>query len=299
MFHFLATTNIVHQQMTEAVGTTTDWLVKYAGPFLQNVLISAVMILVGAYVIRMLVFSLRKAIQRSGRASALLESFFCNAFKKTLWLILLMSVIQKLGVNIAPLLAGAGVLGIVIGFASQESLANLAAGIMIALNQPFKVGDFVSAGGADGFVDDLNMMATTLLTPDYKRITIPNKVIWATPISNYYAMDRRRVEITVNIPYGSNIDKAKQVALDTVRANPLVLADPAPIAEVMTLGIHSINLIIRPWSKPSDYFKVVWSATAAINDAFVKNGIKIAVPEQVIRLQGDPALLATRDGDRT
>ena len=307
MFYFLAqqTNNAVQHvshavvQQVEDVVKAKTWLMQHGAEFLVDMLVASLLCLAGAYVIRMLVFSVRKAIQKSGRTNVLLETFICNAVKKICWVILIMLVLQKLGINMAPLLASVGVMGIVIGFACQDSLANLAAGMMIALNHPFKVGDFVSGGGAEGFVVELNMMATTLLTGDNKKVTVPNKVIWATPITNFFAMPCRRVEVAVNIAYGSDITKVKQVAQEVLRHNRMILTDPPPMVEVMTLGNASLCFVIRPWCKPTDYWDVLFYTTAAVNDAFVKNGIRIALPEQIIHTQRDITLVPARDGDRT
>ncbi|MCL1919635.1 MAG: mechanosensitive ion channel family protein [Kiritimatiellaeota bacterium] len=284
------------QKMTE---TIIEWFVKNSAQFFLDVLIACVIALVGAYLIRLLTFSTRKLLQKSHRVNELIEVFICSVVQKVAWGILLMLILQRLGINVAPLIAGVGVMGFIIGFACQESLANLAAGMMIALNQPFKVGDFVLAGEVQGSVTELNMMATTLLTPDYKKITVPNKVIWGSPITNYSAMGRRRVEITVGIAYSASIEKAKQVALDTLRANPLVLTDPAPIAEVVSFGDSSVNFVLRPWCKPSDYWAVHFAVTRAIKEAFDKNGIEIPFPNRTVHLLQGTAPSPVHDGDRT
>lgn len=275
-----------------------EWLALNGAQFVLDVIIASVICLVGMYLIRVITFSVRKAIERSGRSNVLFDSFICGVIHKLGWAILLMLILQRLRVNTAPLIAGLGVTGFIVGFACQESLANLASGMMVVLNQPFKVGDFISAGGVDGTVTELNMMATTLLTSDYKRITVPNKVIWGSSITNFSAMDRRRVEVLVGITYGSSIAKAKQVALDTLRAHPLVFADPAPIAEVLSLADSSVNLVLRPWCKPSDYWTVHFEMTRAIKEAFDRNGIAIAFPERVVHLLHETPPTLAQDGDR-
>jgi len=193
--------------------------------------------------------------------------------------------VQRLGINIAPLIAGLGVTGFILGFAFQESLGNLAAGMMIALNQPFKVGDYVSAGGVEGSVQELNMMAATLTTADFKKVMVPNKVIWGTPITNYTAMDRRRVEIGVGIAYGADIAKAKRIAMDVLRANPLVMREPEPIAEVLSLGDSSVNLVLRPWTRPEDYWTVFFAVNQAVKEAFDQNEIEIPFPQLVVQMR--------------
>jgi len=314
MFYFLAqqdvvtTNNVAHlseavsQEMgkiQQAINTIIEWFTVNGVQFAVQVLYACVIFLVGVYLIRMLSFSVRKAIQKSHRLNPLLEAFICNLVTKVGWLFLLIIVLEKLNVSTTSLVAGASVTGIIVGFAFQESLSNFAAGLMIAVNQPFKEGDFVSAGDISGSVAELNMMATTLLTPDYKRVTVPNKVIWGNAITNFSAMGRRRVELSVNITYGSNIPKVKQVALDTINAIPLVFKDPAPLVEIMALTDSSLTLVMRPWCQPADYWKVHFALTSAIKEAFDRNGIAFAFPHRTVFLRQDAPPVLVRDGDRT
>jgi small conductance mechanosensitive channel len=157
--------------------------------------------------------------------------------------------------------------------------------MMIALNQPFKVGDYVSAGGVEGVVQELNMMAATLTTGDNKKVTVPNKVIWGTPITNYTAMDRRRVDIAAGIAYGADIGKARAVALEVLRSHPLVLSDPAPLVEVVSLGDSSVNLAVRPWVKPADYWTVFFDVNRGVKEAFDRNGVEIPFPQLDVHMK--------------
>lgn len=261
------------------------WAAEQGIAFAVSVLVALILLLVGSRLIRLLTLSTHKALQRSGRVNALLETFVCSVVNKTAWALLLMVVAQRLGINIAPLIAGLGVTGFILGFAFQESLGNLAAGMMIALNQPFKVGDYVLAGDVEGTVLELNMMAATLATGDNKRIVVPNKVVWGKPITNFTATDRRRVEIAAAIAYGADIGHAKQVALEVLRKHPLVLSDPAPLAEVSSLGDSAVNLVIRPWVKPGDYWTVFFSVNQQVKEAFEKNGIEIPFPQLEVSMK--------------
>ncbi len=261
------------------------WLAERGVSFAVNVVVALLLLLVGTHVIRLLTVSTRQALKRTGRVNALLENFLCSVVNKAGWVLLLMMVAQRLNINVAPLIAGLGVTGFILGFAFQESLGNLAAGMMIALNQPFKVGDYVQAGGVEGTVLELNMMAATLATADYKKVTVPNKVIWGTPITNFTATERRRVEIAVSIAYGADIGKAKRIALELLQSHPLVLKDPAPIAEVILLGDSSVNLVLRPWTKPSDYWTVFFAVNQSVKEAFDKNGIEIPFPQLEVSLK--------------
>ncbi len=261
------------------VDSALKWLSENGPSYLVSVLVSLVLLLVGARLIRLVTNSARKALHRTGRVNELLETFVCSVVHKGCWALLLMVVAQRLGINVAPLIAGLGVTGFIMGFAFQESLSNLAAGMMIALNQPFKVGDYVSAGGVEGAVLELNMMAATLATADYKKVIVPNKVIWGTPITNFTATDRRRVEVAVGIAYGVDIGLAKRVALDVLRAHAQVLADPLPMAEVMSMGDSSVNLVLRAWVKPADYWAVYFALTQSVKEAFDRNGVAIPFPQ--------------------
>ena len=272
-------------QGREFIDIALRWLAENGISFLVNVLVALLLLAIGMVVIRVLTRTTQKALGRSGRVNALLQNFLCSVVNKTAWVLLLMIVIQRLGVNIAPLIAGLGVTGFILGFAFQESLGNLAAGMMIAINQPFQIGDYVTVGTISGTVRELNMMAATLFTADNIKVLVPNKVIWGAPITNYTATDKRRIQIAVNIAYGADISKAKRVALDVLRADPRVLDDPAPIAEVIAMGDSAVNLVLRPWTTPSDYWATFFALNQAIKEAFDREGIKIPLPQMDIRVK--------------
>lgn len=267
------------------VDVALKWLAENGASFVVSLIVVTLLLLIGTRAIRLITLSTRKALQKTGRVNALLETFLCSVVHKTCWALLIMIVLQRLSINIAPLIAGLGVTGFILGFAFQESLGNLAAGMMIAINQPFKVGDYVTVGGIEGSVQELNMMAATLTTADFKKVMVPNKVIWGTPITNYTAMDRRRVEIAVGIAYGADIGKAKRIAMEVLRANPLVMREPEPIAEVLALGDSAVNLVLRPWAKPEDYWTVFFAVNQAIKEAYEQNGVDIPFPQLEVRMK--------------
>ena len=272
-------------QGREIVDVALRWLAENGISFLVNVLVALLLLAIGVLTIRVLTNATQKALEKSSRVNALLRNFLCSVVNKTAWVLLLMIVVQRLGVNIAPLIAGLGVTGFILGFAFQESLGNLAAGMMIAINQPFQIGDYVTVGAISGTVSELNMMAATLFTADNIKVMVPNKVIWGAPITNYTATDKRRIDIAVNIAYGADISKAKRVALDTLRADPRVLDDPAPIAEVIAMGDSAVNLVLRPWATPSDYWATFFALNQAVKEAFDREGIKIPLPQMDIRVK--------------
>jgi small conductance mechanosensitive channel len=256
-----------------------EWVVTRGADFLVDLLIFLFIILIGIFVIKALVRVSRIILEKSPRISETLTQFILNIEHKLLWVLLIMLALPRLGVEIAPLIAGLGVTGFIIGFAFQESLGNLAAGLMIILNGPFKIGDSVEISGFFGTVQEMNMMATTLATPDNKMVMIPNSKIWGSAIVNYSAFDTRRVDLVVGISYTSEIGKAIETISGVLKEDALVLEDPAPTIEVVEMADSSVNLVVRPWCDTDDYWATHFSATRAIKEGLDKAGIEIPFPQ--------------------
>ena len=256
-----------------------EWLTEKGVEYAVDVVAALVILIVGALAIRLLGTALRKALIRSDGRHALASRFIVSVLVKTAWAFLAVIILGKLGVNVGPLIAGLGVTGFVLGFAFQESLGSLASGLMIAINEPFKVGDYVAVGGFEGTVLQLDMMAVTLATPDNRRITIPNKSAWGSPIVNYSALATRRVDMAIGIAYGADISLARKTAIETIAALPGVLSDPAPMAEVKSLDDSAVALTIRVWTANADYWTVLFAANQALKEAFAAKGIQIPYPQ--------------------
>ena len=183
------------------------WISERGVGFVMNLLAAVLILLVGMLAIRLVKKAVTAALSRVNRMSRLLSDFIVSVVSKTCWAVLALVVMQRVGINVAPLIAGLGVTGFIVGFAFQETLGSFASGMMIALNQPFKVGDYVVAGGIEGTVLELNMMATVFATADNKKVIAPNKVVWGSAITNYTALGKRRVDMTISIDYGADINK--------------------------------------------------------------------------------------------
>ena len=209
----------------------------------------------------------------------LLRTFICSVVSKTGWAILFIVALGRLGVDVGPLVASLGVTGVVLGFAFKESLGSLASGLMIALNHPFKVGDYVIAGGVEGAVTELNMMATVLATADNKKVTVPNAAVWGSAITNFSALGKRRVDTVVAVAYGTDLTKAVDVARAALQKVPGVLADPAPAVAVGSLGESAVMINVRPWAACADYWAVFSGAQQAVKEAFEREGITIPFPQ--------------------
>ena len=258
------------------------WISEKGVDFAINVISAALIFLVGWLVIRLIGAAVLRALTRNGKKKTLFTSFVSSVVMKICWAILLVMVLGRLGVDVAPLIAGFGVTGFILGLAFQESLGNLASGMMIAINEPFKVGDVVDAAGHTGAIVEVNMMATVMATADNKRIVLPNKSVWGGPIVNYSALDKRRVDLQVGIAYGENVERAISVIRETVAKVPGVLAEPAPAVAVAGLDESQVTMNVRPWSKTGDYWAVYSGVLQAVKEELDRAGIEIPFPQVMV-----------------
>ena len=217
------------------------------------------------------------------------ETFIENAVKVVLWVILLIIALSNLGVNVSGLLAGLGIMGIIVGFALQDTLGNLAAGVFILFNKPFRVGDTVNIGGITGTVEKIGIAACELNSMDNIKITIPNKKIWGDTIQNFTGNKMRKIfNLEVGISYDSDIDKAIKIANNILKNDARVLKDPQPEVVVKSLADSSVVLAIRPAVNTKDYWPVYFDALKAIKQQFDNNGIKIPFPQRDIWVKEMP-----------
>ena len=262
------------------------WLSEKGVSFAINVVTAILILIVGALVIKLIRGTVARALAKVNKMSKLLSDFLVSVVSKTCWAVLLLLVLQRLGVNVGPLVAGLGITGFILGFAFQETLGSFAAGMMIALNQPFKVGDYVVAGGVEGAVLELNMMATVFATADNKKVVVPNKVVWGSAITNFSALGKRRVDTKICVAYGTDLKKAVDIAGKALKAVPGVLADPAPAVAVASLDDSAVTINLRPWAVCADYWAVYSAAQEAVKKAFDENGITIPFPQIDVHMIG-------------
>lgn len=263
----------------ELWGQILAWISGKGVELAVNVAVAIIMVVVGAFAIRLLRRAVAHALSRVRKISRLLSDFIVNVVSKTCWALLSLVALQRIGINVGPLIAGLGVTGFIAGFAFQETLGSFAAGMMIALNQPFKVGDYVVAGGIEGSVLELNMMATVFATADNKKVIVPNKVVWGSAITNYSALGKRRVDTRINVAYGTDLKKAVAVAAETIANIPGVLADPPPAVAVASLNDSAVQINLRPWAACKDYWAVHAATQVEVKKAFERNGVAIPFPQ--------------------
>jgi small conductance mechanosensitive channel len=220
-----------------------------------------------------------KMFARSKKINDLMSRLLIKVAVFIAQLIVVMIILDRLGVSLAPVIAGLGVTGFILGFGFQETIAILLAGAMIAINAPFRVGDYVEVGSVNGSVRDMDMMSVTLATPDNKRVVMANKLIWGQAIVNYSYTESRRVEMGVSIAYNSDVNKAKDILWTIINSYPEVLPEPKPFIAVNKLNDSSVDLVVRPWSKPADYWTIYFRFQQEVLEKFREAGIEIPFPQ--------------------
>jgi small conductance mechanosensitive channel len=194
------------------------------------------------------------------------------------------AALAKFGVETASFVAILGAVGFAIGFALQGSLSNFASGVMILFFRPFKVGDFIDAGGVKGLVKEIAIFNTVVSTPDNVKVIVPNSKVYGDTIANYNGYDTRRIDMVAGIGYDSSIADAVRILEQLLAQDDRVLPDPAPVVAVNELADSSVNIIVRPWVKASDYWNVHNDMQRRIKEEFDKSGIEIPFPQRVVHM---------------
>lgn len=223
----------------------------------------------------------RNRINRTPQIDPTLGNFAASTVKWLILAIVLVAVLGIFGIQATSIVAILGAASLAIGLALQGTLSDLAAGVMLVVFRPYKLGQFVDIGGTAGTVKDLNLFTTELVTPDNVQIIVPNGQAWGSIITNYSAHDTRRVDLVFGIDYGDSADEAMKIILDVAKADGRVHADPEPWVRVTNLGDSSVDLTARLWCASADYWDVKFDLTKAVKEAFDAKGISIPYPHSV------------------
>jgi small conductance mechanosensitive channel len=248
-----------------------------------NVVIALAIFYFGKMVISLVVRGIRKVMQRQ-EVDKTLETFVCNLVRMVLLVIVIIAAIGQLGIQTTSFIAIFGAAGLAVGLALQGSLSNFAAGVLIVLFRPYRVGDFIEAAGISGVVEQVQILTTILKTGDNKQIIVPNGQIMDSIITNYSANDKRRVDMVVGVSYDDDLDKVRSTIEELIAAEERVLEEPACTIAVSALADSSVNFVVRPWVKTGDYWGVMFDLTEAIKKRFDKEGISFPFPQQDVHL---------------
>jgi small conductance mechanosensitive channel len=248
-----------------------------------NLLAAIAIFYIGRTVARVLTKGVGR-LMNAQSVDPILVSFVTSLVQWGLMAFVIIAAITKLGVQTASLVALIGAAGLAVGLALQGSLANFAAGVLIVLFRPYRVGDFVEAAGVSGSVSQVQVLTTILKTPDNKEIIIPNAQIMSSIITNYNANKTRRVDLVVGVSYGDDLDKVRKNLEELVAADSRILQDPECQIAVSELGDSSVNFVVRPWVKSEEYWKVRFDLIEAIKKRFDREDISIPFPQRDVHI---------------
>ncbi len=261
-----------------------EYIFEQAGgfaPLLLNGIKALVVLILGWMAAGTVSGLIRRKINKVPDMDPTLGNFIASLMKWVILLMVLVAVLGIFGVEATSLVAILGASTLAIGLALQGTLSDLAAGFMLILFRPYKLGQYVDIGGTSGTVKDLNLFITELVTPDNVQIIIPNGQAWGTVITNYSAHETRRVDYLYGIDYGDSADDAMQIILDLAKADDRVHSDPEPWARVTNLGDSSVDIGVRLWCDAADYWDLKFDMTKTVKEAFDAKGISIPYPHSV------------------
>ena len=264
----------MNEKYQEFLDMAYELIVAYG----MKVVMAIIVLLIGLWIIvRIVKVTDRMMVKRD--VSVSLRGFLKALISILLKVMLIISIAQMVGIQTTSFIAVLGALGLAVGLALQGTLANFAGGVMILLFKPFKVGDLIESQGHLGTVKEIHIFVTILLSPENKTVIIPNAAVSNNDIVNYTTEGLMRVDLVFGISYESNIKDAKDILLKIIENHPKVLKEPAPFVGVKELGDSSVNLAVRPYTKPQDYWGVYFDVVEAGKIALDEAGITIPFPQ--------------------
>ena len=248
-----------------------------------KVVIALVIYFIGRWILHHIVRMIG-VIMKHRQIDESLQKFTLTTVRVLFTMILLMIVVQTLGVNVTSLIALFSAATLAIGMALSGTAQNFAGGIMILVMKPYRIGDYISAQGQSGTVRDIKLFSTVITTPDNQTIYVPNNSIATAIIDNYSTADRRRVDWSVGISYGDDVEVARKRILELINADKRVMQDPAPVVWVAALADSSVNLTVRAWVKSADYWDVFFQYNETFYNELPKVGISFPFPQMDVHV---------------
>ncbi len=282
--HLSETGNVVRQIHEQGPGFFTNLWNNHSDDVIRLVKV-VILALVVIVVAKLVSLAARKIIARLFKKIEGDESLTYATYtivRTLIWVIGLLIILDLFGFNTASLLTVLGAAGLAIGLAMKDSLSNIAAGIMLLILRPYKLGDYIDCGSVSGTIQQMGLFSTILKTPDGLFVSAPNSVVFGTPIKNYSRNPVRRSDITVGIAYADSLPVAIQAMKDIMTHEPMVLKDPAPEVLVSELADSSVQLTLRYWTATGDYWSAYWTIKAQLKPAIEAAGLNIPFPQRVV-----------------
>lgn len=255
----------------------------YVYAYAPDVIGAILVLIIGLWVISLLSKAFGRMMKKKDMDPSL-QGFMKSMISVILKVLLFVSVMGMVGIEATSFIAIIGAAGLAIGLALQGTLQNFAGGVIILLFKPYKTGDFIEGAGHMGTVKEIKIFTTILNTPDNKLIIIPNAQLSNSSLTNFSAMETRRVDFTFGIAYGDDFDKAKNVLLDLINADERIQKDPEPFIALSELADSSVNIVVRVWAKGADYWGIFFDMNEKVYKTFTKEGLNIPFPQMDVHL---------------
>lgn len=257
---------------------TIDFLLGVVG----QVTLAAVILIVGSFIAGFIKRRIMRLTDRSRHFDKTMGSFLANVARYGILSLTIIFVLQQFGFQTTSLVALLGAAGLAIGLALQGVLGGVAAGVMLVVFRPIKVGDFVDVNGNMGTVKDISIFTTELASLDNVQIIVPNSEVWGNVITNYSVYGTRRAEWTFGVSYGANLAEAERIIRETILGDPRSLSDPEPFIQINNLGDFSVDFLVRVWVNAADYFQYQADMKRKVKEAFDAGGIEIPFPTRTV-----------------
>jgi len=277
-------TESINSTVTSAGNTVTEYsnlAITYASEYGLKIIAALIIFVVGKWAVKKLTKVIKTLMEKANIDKTLVEFAESLVYFSLLMMVIIASL-NALGVNTTSFLAVFGAAGLAIGLALQGSLANVGAAVLIIVFRPFKVGDFIEAGGATGTVEDVNLFSTIIAPLDNRTIIVPNSNIVGGNIVNYSQKELRRVDHVFGIGYDDDLKLAKETLMDMMMSDDRILKDPVPFVAVSELADSSVNFTTRAWVKSADYWDVYFEQIENVKLTFDEKGISIPYPQMDI-----------------
>ncbi len=247
-----------------------------------------VTLIVGFIIVKLLIKLCRKLLSKT-KLERIAQKFILSIVKVALYLIWILILLSELGISITGIVAALSAAVLAVGLALQDSLANLANGIIIVSGKFFKEGDYIYVDGVEGTVKNINLLSTTILTSDNKTITLPNSHIVNNPMTNFNREKTRRVDLEFDVAYDTDVEKAKSVINEVVQSDGRIYLEPKPFMGLKSLNENSIKIVLNVWVDNEDYWDVYYYLIENIFNQLKKNNISIPFNQLEVRLRNDEA----------
>ena len=271
--------NKLSESVESAVETASSLVVEYG----MSVIGAILVFIIGRMVAGWARNKMKSGLAKAGTDASLIP-FFSSMLYYVVMGVVVIAVLSLFGIETTSLIAVFGAAGLAVGLALQGTLSNFAAGVMLLIFRPIRVGDFVEVGGQAGTVKEIAIFSTILHTGDNVRIIMPNSQIFGDTIKNFSANPTRRIDLVMGIGYGDDIAKAMEIIERVVTGDSRTLADPAPTIAVSELADSSVNLVVRPWCNAEDYWALRWDLTRKLKEELEAGGCNIPFPQRDVHV---------------